>query len=251
MTTNQWHFAKDGQVKGPYDDEQFKALCESGAINAATYVWRPHYPDWVRLAESDFRYKTMVAPPRVAPRPAPSAGAAYHAAADSSPYGAAHSAAYNDDYASNTSDYEVEDLSLLQYYVRALTKKYVTFRGRARRKEYWGFILFNILAIVVFAVIGASIDLAIGNIGSSGRAEPLVLTILLAIYALGTLLPSLAILARRLHDINISAWFILLHFIPYVGGIIILIMTVLSSYPGRNKHGPSPVIPKGQQLNYA
>lgn len=251
MTTNQWHFAKDGQVKGPFDDEQFRALCESGTINAATYVWKPSYPDWVRLAESDFRYKSMVAPPRVAPRPAPSAGAAYHAAADSSAYAADPSAAYNDAYASSTSEYEVEDLSLLQYYLRTLTANYVTFRGRARRKEYWGFILFNILAIVALTAIGLGIDSAVGNIGSHGRGEPIVFSILIAIYVLGTFLPSLAILARRLHDINLSAWFILLHLIPYVGGIIVLIMTVLSSYPGRNKHGPSPVRPKGQQLNYA
>jgi uncharacterized membrane protein YhaH (DUF805 family) len=243
MTTNQWHFSKDGQVKGPYDDEQFKALCEVGTINAATYVWKPSYPDWVRLAESDFRYKSMVAPPPAAPRPGPSAGPAYHASG--------HSTAYTDAYAPSNSDYEVEDISLWGYFTRALTSKYVDFQGRARRKEYWGFILFNVLVLIAVTIIGILIDTAVGNIGSRGEEVPVVFLILLGIYYLGTLLPSLAILGRRLHDINLSAWFILLAFIPYVGGIIIFVMTVLSSYPGRNKYGPSPVRPKGQQMNYA
>jgi uncharacterized membrane protein YhaH (DUF805 family) len=243
MTTNQWHFSKDGQVKGPYDDEQFKALCEVGTINAATYVWKPSYPDWVRLAESDFRYKSMVSPPPAAPRPAPSAGPAYHASA--------HSTDYTDSYASSASDYEVEDLSLLQYYMRALTSKYVDFQGRARRKEYWGFVLFNFLALIILAIVGVLIDTAVGNIGSRGSDEPIVLLVLLGIYYLGTLLPGIAITARRLHDINLSAWFILLAFIPYLGGIIIFIMTLLSSYPGRNKYGPCPVRPTAQQGNFA
>jgi uncharacterized membrane protein YhaH (DUF805 family) len=99
--------------------------------------------------------------------------------------------------------------------------------------------------------IGLSIDAAVGNIGSNSRDEPIVFAVLIVIYFLGTFLPNLAIQARRLHDINVSAWLMLLHFVPYVGGIIIFIMTLLSSYPGRNKYGPSPVEPKFAQHNYA
>ncbi|MEJ2228568.1 MAG: DUF805 domain-containing protein [Alphaproteobacteria bacterium] len=243
MATNQWHYSNDGQVKGPYNDEQLKSLCEVGTVTAKTYVWKPDYPDWKRLAESDFQYKSaimsqpMPSQPPVSARQAPSASASYQAATNE---------LYDDDY-----NYEVEDLSLWEYFTRAITSKYVDFQGRARRKEYWGFVLFNFIGLCLAFAAGIAVDTVIKTITSYSWDAPIVTSLLTLIYLVGTLLPGLAILARRLHDINLSAWFILLHLLPYLGGIIVFIMTVLSSYPGRNKYGPSPVEPFAPQRDYA
>jgi uncharacterized membrane protein YhaH (DUF805 family) len=126
------------------------------------------------------------------------------------------------------------DISLFAYYLGCF-KKYATFEGRARRKEYWGFALFNGLLCVVTQFFLESIASA----GSNGCGTLLVL-LLLFLVALGTLLPSLAVLVRRLHDCGNSGWFALLMFIPIIGTIIILIKTLTEGTVGENRYGPDP-----------
>lgn len=63
--------------------------------------------------------------------------------------------------------------------------------------------------------------------------------ILYGVYALGTLVPSLAVAARRLHDVGKSGWFMLLSLIPFVG-LYVLYLLVLDSEPGSNAYGPNP-----------
>lgn len=102
--------------------------------------------------------------------------------------------------------------------------KYVDFNGRARRSEYWWFTLFVILGVVVTSVI----DGVLGTV-----------LVFYGLFALGTLLPSLAVTVRRLHDAGKSGWFILLTLIPIVG-LIILYFLVKDSEAGQNQYGPSP-----------
>lgn len=118
----------------------------------------------------------------------------------------------------------------MNWYLKVL-QHYGDFNGRARRTEYWMFVLFNI----IFAIIAVSLDylfgLAITNLGYG----PIYM-----IYGLIVLLPGIAVGVRRLHDIGKSGWMLLVGLIPIIGGIWIFILMVTDSEPGPNEYGPNP-----------
>lgn len=109
-------------------------------------------------------------------------------------------------------------------------RKYATFSGRSRRKEYW---LFVLLVFVVSLILSA-IDAAIGTSSSAGTG------LLSGIFSLAVLIPSLAVLVRRLHDTDRSGWWALLLLLPIIGGLILLIFALLDSTPGQNRFGTNP-----------
>lgn len=104
--------------------------------------------------------------------------------------------------------------------VKSVFTQYAVFTGRARRSEYWFFVLAMVIVNAVVAIIQSDI--------------------LSSLVALAVFLPSLAVLARRLHDTSRSAWWILIGLIPLVGAIILIIFAVQDSTPGSNEFGPSP-----------
>jgi uncharacterized membrane protein YhaH (DUF805 family) len=113
-------------------------------------------------------------------------------------------------------------------------RKYATFSGRAPRREYWWFMLFSVLlviglTIVDVAIIGEERMLAYGT-------GPFT-----AIASLALLLPSIAVAVRRLHDRDKSGWWLLLAFVPLIGGIILFIWYVLRGTEGPNSYGPDPL----------
>ncbi len=110
----------------------------------------------------------------------------------------------------------------MEYYIGAW-KKFADFTGRARRKEYWMFVLFNLIVSIICSVV----DAALGTmfIGS--------------IYSLAVLLPSLAVGARRLHDTGRSGWWQLLWFIPVIGWIVMIVFLVQDSQD-ENDYGANP-----------
>ncbi|ONI75802.1 hypothetical protein BWI15_08270 [Kribbella sp. ALI-6-A] len=116
----------------------------------------------------------------------------------------------------------------MHWYLDVL-KKYVVFSGRARRKEFWMFTLFNVIISIVLTVI----DRLIGT-DSSGAG------LLSGIYTLLVLLPSLAVTVRRLHDTDRSGWWILIGLIPLIGAIVLLVFEVQEGTAGDNSHGPDP-----------
>ena len=118
----------------------------------------------------------------------------------------------------------------MSYYI-AVLKKYADFSGRARRKEYWMFVLFNIL----FSFVAGFID---GFFGTMSRNA--TLGIFGTVYTLLLLVPSLAVTARRLHDTGRSGWWILIALVPLLGAIVLLVFNVSDSDPGTNKYGPNP-----------
>jgi uncharacterized membrane protein YhaH (DUF805 family) len=117
----------------------------------------------------------------------------------------------------------------MSWYIEVL-KKYATFSGRARRKEYWMFVLFNI----IFSIVATVIDNLLGTTQESGYG------ILSSIYSLAVLLPGLAVSVRRLHDIGKSGWWLFIALIPLIGAIWLLVLTVTDSQPGDNEYGPNP-----------
>lgn len=123
--------------------------------------------------------------------------------------------------------------SLFTYFIEAFTKNYVNFKGRARRKEYWGFTLFYAL---IFAILGAF-------------AFTGIRVILFLVVFVVTLPPSISLTVRRLHDINLSGWFtlyMLIMLIPVIGEVIAIIISivigVVQGSAESNKFGENPVI---------
>ena len=100
-------------------------------------------------------------------------------------------------------------------------KRYADFSGRSCRQEYWMFLLFQILVIVLFGILFGVL------VGFGGRPEdnplfiPLIILFLIAAAGL-FIIPSISLTVRRFHDQDKSGWFYLLNFIPSVGGIIVL-----------------------------
>jgi len=119
----------------------------------------------------------------------------------------------------------------MNWYIDVL-KKYAVFNGRARRKEFWMFVLINLIVSIALSVV----DGIIGTTTATGMG------ILSLIYALGVLLPSIGVSIRRLHDSGKSGWLLLLAFIPLIGVIILIVLYVLDSTPGDNKYGPNPKV---------
>lgn len=121
-------------------------------------------------------------------------------------------------------------------FIQAVTKDYMNFQTRSRRKDYWMFVLFNAIISMVLVVLGGVFSG--GSSTSSGIGS--IFMIVYGLYSLAILLPSIAITARRLHDTGRSGWLQLITLIPVVGGIILLVLLVQDSQPGSNKWGPNP-----------
>ena len=118
----------------------------------------------------------------------------------------------------------------MKWWLKAMSQ-YADFSGRARRQEFWMFWLFTLLFAVACGLIDGltgtySVEAGVGLVGG--------------LFSLATLIPSIAVSIRRLHDIGRSGWFILLGLIPIVGIFIMLVFYFKDSEKGVNKWGRSP-----------
>ena len=118
----------------------------------------------------------------------------------------------------------------MNWYLAAL-KKYTDFSGRARRKAYWLFVLFNL----IFSIGLALLDQLFGTV-----SKAIGWGVCSGLYALAVFLPGLALSVRRLHDIGKRGWWLFIALIPLIGGIWLLVLTVTDSRPGANPWGPNP-----------
>ena len=119
--------------------------------------------------------------------------------------------------------------------IKSFWSNYATFKGRARRSEYWFIQLFLIITNVAVGAIdlvlmNGDVDRFIAN-GGGG--------IVGLVWILVTIVPALAVLVRRLHDTGKSGWWVLMGFVPFAGAIVLFVFTVLDSTPGENKYGLS------------
>jgi uncharacterized membrane protein YhaH (DUF805 family)/cold shock CspA family protein len=127
---------------------------------------------------------------------------------------------------------------LWRYFTRSLMANYANFHGRARRKEYWGYLLFYTIGATAIGIVALFLDGSAGNL--DGGETPVVTLGLWGLLVLATVIPSLAITIRRIHDIGLSGWFWLLGLIPYIGWLIILVFALVPSQKHDNKWGPVP-----------
>ena len=113
----------------------------------------------------------------------------------------------------------------------AVLKNYAGFSGRARRKEYWMFFLFNMIFAIVAMILDNVLGIAIEGVGYGP---------LYGLYALAVLIPGLAVSVRRLHDVGKSGWMLLIALIPLIGAIWLLVLMLTDSNPGENQYGSNP-----------
>ena len=118
----------------------------------------------------------------------------------------------------------------MNWYLKALNQ-YADFNGRARRKEYWMFFLFN----MIFAALASLIDYSAGTVNYESGSG-----VFQGIYSLVVLIPGLAVTVRRLHDVGKSGWMLLLALIPLIGAIWLLVLFATNSKEGANKWGENP-----------
>ncbi len=118
----------------------------------------------------------------------------------------------------------------MNWYFEVL-KKYAVFNGRARRKEYWYFFLFNFIITIVLAFVD-------GVTGSFSAEAGMGL--LGGIYMLAILIPGIAVSVRRLHDTGRSGGWLLIGLIPLIGAVALLVFLVQDSKSGQNQYGANP-----------
>ncbi|MFC4870211.1 DUF805 domain-containing protein [Negadavirga shengliensis] len=112
------------------------------------------------------------------------------------------------------------------YYLDVMKNKFAQFTGRARRSEYWYFVLFNLLIGLGLVMIDAFMGTAFLNM----------------IYSLLVIVPGLAVSVRRLHDTGRSGWWLLIGLVPIIGMIILIVFLVQDSHPYDNQYGPNPKV---------
>lgn len=103
--------------------------------------------------------------------------------------------------------------------IQVCFQKYTDFNGRAKRPEFWWFALFCFLVSLILGVISNSLSM---------------------IFSLATIIPSLAVGSRRLHDTNKSGWFQLIWLIPIIGWIVMIYLLVQEGNPEANQFGETP-----------
>jgi len=114
-------------------------------------------------------------------------------------------------------------------------QKFAEFNGRSRRMEYWMFSLINCVIAVALGVVA-------GVMLTATRSSVIGVVIcgLLGLYGVAAIIPSLAVSVRRLHDVGISGWMMLICLVPFIGGLALLVMHLMDSNPGPNQYGPNP-----------
>jgi len=197
--------------QGPVSSEEIARLIRNGTIRRDTMVWSAGMPEWSPAGKvGEFAPLFAQAAP---PRPTgPSAGGyqGQPRPAQYAQYDAARQMGFGEA-------------------IKTCFYKYATFRGRARRPEYWWWMLFNILLSIPFAIA----DVVIEGAGGPGVLSNLV--------NLALFLPSLAVGVRRLHDTDRRGWWILLWIIPLVGWIIIIVFLCQRGTDGANRFGSDDV----------
>ena len=122
-------------------------------------------------------------------------------------------------------------MDIIGNYKNVLTKKYAQFNGRAGRPEFWLYVLVNFVITMVLYI------LTIVGVATESSALALVANILLIVYALATLVPTIAVGVRRLHDIGKEGVWFCVNFVPLVGGIWYLYLCAQEGERTENRFG--------------
>jgi uncharacterized membrane protein YhaH (DUF805 family) len=119
--------------------------------------------------------------------------------------------------------------------VKRFFQKYADFTGRASRSEYWWVVLANTVLYMVLGIVGFLAGIPGSTTDSDGTMNPgpgfIPFGFVFAVLLFGTIVPFLSLGARRLHDIDLSGWLQLINFVPYLGGFVLFILSLLGPKP--------------------
>ena len=133
-----------------------------------------------------------------------------------------------------------KDYNLIDWWKKVVFENYANFSGRARRAEYWYFVLANFILLMPAYLIG------IAGTFSGSSLLSLAGFGIYGVVAIGTFIPSLAVAVRRLHDINKSGWFYFIVLIPLIGAIVLLVWFFTDGDRHTNEFGEDPKSPVPQ-----
>lgn len=193
--STEWYYAIEGASNGPITQSEFDALVETGTIRSDTLVWQEGMDDWLPYGRAGGAEKMAALPPR-----APMGDHEDPARADANTF----LGALKDGFA-----------------------RYVDFRTRSTRSQYWWWTLW----MIVLSFGAALIDVML-TLGDSGPVNLLL--------SLATFLPSIAVGIRRLHDIGRTGWWFLIVLVPVIGWIVLIVFYCTKSQEGPNNWGPEP-----------
>ena len=128
---------------------------------------------------------------------------------------------------------------MFDWWKKVFIQNYANFEGRARRSEYWYYVLFNFI-ITISAYVLTIITIGLGGF---------ILLPLLWLYSIANIIPNLAVGVRRLHDTGKSGWFILLGLIPLAGPIILIVFFATEGDHGPNEYGADPKLAANPEID--
>lgn len=194
--SNDWYYAIEGASKGPVSEAEFEALVAAGTVRSDTLVWQEGMEDWLPYARAQGSADAAPLPPRA-------------------------------QFSGDGHDPAREDANTFGGALKDGFARYVDFKSRSTRSQYWWFTLWSVLFSIGSTILDASLGM-----GDSG---PIGLLVSLVFF-----LPSIAVAIRRLHDIGRTGWWMLLVFVPLLGWIVLLVFYCTKSQPMPNQWGPEP-----------
>lgn len=211
-----WYYADGEQQRGPVSDDEIGDLMQAGTVRPETLVWQEGQSAWqpaIEVVPRHLRPDATGAPP---PLPAD--------ARDEVPATAA-----TEPYADTQDGWDYRHPFTFQETIKHILKNnYLNFKGRARRREFWWWVL----AVMIGSFVAGSLDQVLFG------TPPLETGFLNGVFTLAVLAPWLGVSARRLHDIGKTGWWQLIGLIPLIGLIVMIYFTVQKGDPGPNEYGP-------------
>jgi uncharacterized membrane protein YhaH (DUF805 family) len=122
--------------------------------------------------------------------------------------------------------------------IRSGFDNYATFSGRASRPAYWWWVLFGVLVSLVTRVLDGLVGSSI--VRTTQYGTEVSVGIITSLVGLALLLPSIAVLVRRLHDTDRSGWWYWIILVPILGWLVLLYFLISAGTPGDNRYGPPP-----------
>lgn len=191
-----WHYVVEGTSHGPVSASDFQQLVAAGTIRSDTLVWQEGMEDWLPYARAQGSASAPSMPPRTS-------------------------------YAGDEHDPARGDANTFVGALKDGFARYVDFKTRSTRPQYWWFTLWSVIFSIVTGIIDTSMGM--GDTGPFGLLVSLVL-----------FLPSIAVAIRRLHDIGRTGWWMLMIFLPIIGWIVLLVFYCTKTQNEPNKWGPVP-----------
>lgn len=140
-------------------------------------------------------------------------------------------------------------MGFFDYIKKCLTSHYANFSGRARRSEYFYYLLFNVIVTYgLLLLTGGMAFMTMDSMDPSAESPSMLPLIGWMVISLYLFIPSLAVLVRRLHDTNKSGWMALLGLIPLVN-LVLLVFLFTEGTKGSNTYGPDPKNPESDTIH--